>query len=378
MSETRGRTGELFDKAPPHDAVDVSIILPAYDEADTIQPIYRQVTELFAECQYTYEILFVDDGSTDSTWEKIVALAQADSHVRAVRHRRNCGKASALANGFEFALGDIVVTSDADMQYDPNDILRLIDKINEGYDVVSARKVVRRDPLSKRIPSKFFNFFVRTTTGVPLHDINAGLKAFRHDAAVDLIHFGYGELHRFFVVVAARHGFRVAEVPVDSLYRSHGKSKYGAERYLRGALDFMTIFFLSRYAESPLYLLGGLGVWLSVLGTVLFWSVFFASLTLGTRFSANPLLPIAALLVVTGVQLLVAGLLAEMINNLGRRNAGLAKISQVLRVERREQPLSHDIRLRGERRQHTEPESGSQYGSARADDSETLAPSEVE
>jgi hypothetical protein len=319
----------------PDDPIDFSIILPAYNEEETIDGMYAQVVDVMDICGYVFEILFVDDGSTDSTWSKIAALVAKDCRVRALRHRRNFGKASALASGFQYARGDIIVTSDADMQYDPNDMLRLVKKLNEGYDVVSAYKVVRRDPLSKRIPSKFFNFFVGSMTGVQLHDMNAGLKAFRYEAAEDLISFGYGELHRFFIVIAARRGYRVAEVPVESLYRTTGKSKYGIERYLRGALDFLTVFFLSGYAERPLHLLGGTGVVFGALGTAVFALIAVLSLV-GKAGAAGPsLLVVGALLVVTGVQLVVAGLIAEMINNLERPNPGKAKIAEVLHVDRR-------------------------------------------
>ena len=319
----------------PDDPIDVSVILPAYLEEDNIEGIYTQVVRVMEGSGYTFEILFVDDGSTDGTWDKIAAVSFFDPRVRALRHRRNFGKASALANGFRYARGEIMVTSDADMQYDPNDILRLIAKVEEGYDVVSAYKVIRRDPLSKRIPSKFFNFFVRTTTGVDLHDINAGLKALRHQAAEDLIRFGYGELHRFFVVIAARRGYSVAEVPVESLYRTTGKSKYGAERYMRGALDFLTVFFLSGYSERPLHLLGGTGVALGALGTAIFAFLGVSSIFTHVSMAGRPMFTVAALLVLTGVQLLVAGLIAEMINNLERADAGLSKIAQVLGVDRR-------------------------------------------
>jgi glycosyltransferase involved in cell wall biosynthesis len=319
----------------PDDPLEISVILPAYNEEDSIDGVYEQVTSVLEGAGYTYEILFVDDGSTDTTWSKIRLLAEKDCRVRALRHRRNFGKASALANGFTYSRGVIMVTSDADMQYDPNDIIRLIDKANEGYDVVSAYKVVRRDPLSKRIPSWFFNYFVRNTTGVELHDMNAGLKAFRYQAAEDLVRYGYGELHRFFIVLAARRGYRVAEVPVESLYRTTGKSKYGMERYMRGALDYLTVFFLSGYAERPLHLLGSVGISLCALGTLVFGFLAVRSYVLWQSVANSPLLVVSALLVLTGVQLLVAGLIAEMINNLERPTTGRSKIAEVMRIDRR-------------------------------------------
>ncbi|MDO8964436.1 MAG: glycosyltransferase family 2 protein [Coriobacteriia bacterium] len=339
MSTQERRGDTLTGFGAPEDPIDVTILLPAYNEVDSVEGIYRQIIETFAEQVYSYEILFVDDGSNDGTWPKIAALCAQDSRVRALRHRRNFGKASALANGFAYARGEIIVTSDADMQYDPHDILRLIDKVIEGNDVVSAYKVLRRDPLSKRIPSKFFNFFVRSATGVPLHDMNAGLKAFRYDAADDLIRYGYGELHRFFVVLAARRGYSVAEVPVESLYRTTGTSKYGPERYVRGALDFLTVFFLSGYAERPLHLLGGVGLLLTAAGSAIFLALLVVALRTGWSMSESPFLNLGLLLVVTGIQLFVSGLIAELINSVERRDSGRVKIAQVVGIERRTSPL---------------------------------------
>ena len=315
--------------------VDVTVVLPAYNEEDSIQGIHDQVVEVLDATSATYEILFVDDGSTDATWERIQQVAASDERVRALRHRRNYGKASALGNGFAFARGEIVVTSDADMQYDPQDIVRLLEKLCDGWDVVSAEKVVRRDPLSKRIPSKFFNFFVRTTTGVDLHDFNAGLKAYRHEAADDLVRYGYGELHRFFILLAARRGWSVAEVPVESRYRTTGRSKYGAERYVRGALDYLTVIFLSGYAERPLHLLGGLGLLMCALGTIgVAVSAWLGLVTYRPLVSIAWLL-VSSLAVLTGVQLLAFGLLAEMVHNVEHKGEGRGKISEVVRGDRR-------------------------------------------
>jgi glycosyltransferase involved in cell wall biosynthesis len=340
----------------PQDPIDVSVILPAYNEDGSIEGCYRQVVGVLDREDISFEILFIDDGSTDDTWDQISAISAKDSRVRALRHRRNFGKASALANGFAYARGEIMVTCDADMQYDPNDIVRLVDKVNEGYDVVSAYKVIRRDPLSKRLPSKFFNWFVRSTTGVPLHDFNAGLKAYRHEAADELIRYGYGELHRFFAVIAARKGFRVAEVPVESCYRTNGKSKYGAERYMRGALDFLTVFFLSGYAERPLHMLGAMGLALTAVGSLIIADLAYLSLVLHQGVWGRPLLIVAALFVLTGVQLLVAGLIAEMITNMERTDSGRVKIAQVLRVDRRTaivlSPGVHVERRHAPREQH--------------------------
>jgi len=337
----------------PECPLDVTVILPAYNESETIEAMYAQVVGVLDREDHSFEVLFVDDGSTDDTWDKIEALALRDSRVRAVRHRRNCGKATAIANGFTYARGEIMVTTDADLQYDPNDIVRIIEKVRSGYDVVSAYKVIRRDPLSKRLPSKFFNWFVRTTSGVKLHDFNAGLKAYRYEAADDLIRYGYGELHRFFILLAAQMGYRVAEVPVESLPRTNGSSKYGAERYVRGALDFVTVFFLSKYRERPLHFLGGLGLALGALGTAIIgylgWIAVFEGVAIGNR----PLLDVSMLLILAGLQLVVFGLVAEMLNNMERGPANREKIARVIGVDRRATTLltpAVQVERRGTRR----------------------------
>jgi len=319
----------------PECPVDVTVILPAYNESGTIVEMYEQVVSVLDREDHSFEILFVDDGSTDDTWTHIEGLTVRDSRVRAVRHRRNCGKATALANGFSYGRGEIMVTTDADLQYDPNDIVRVIEKVRSGYDVVSAYKVIRRDPLSKRLPSKFFNWFVRTTSGVKLHDFNAGLKAYRYQAATDLIRFGYGELHRFFILLAAQMGYSVAEVPVESLPRTNGHSKYGAERYVRGALDFVTVFFLSKYRERPLHFLGGVGIALSALGMTGLAYLGSVALIAGTPIGDRPLLSVSILFILAGMQLVVFGLMAEMINNMERGQANREKIALVIGVDRR-------------------------------------------
>ncbi len=321
--------------AVPEQPLAVSVILPVYNEAETLFDVYNEIKKVLDKRAFEYELVFVDDGSTDNTWLVLDEIAACNPRVRALRHRRNFGKASALAAGFSIARGDIMVTTDADLQYDPNDILRLVDKIDEGYDVVSAHKVIRRDPISKRWPSKFFNFFVRRATGIELHDFNAGLKAFRAQVANDLIRYGYGELHRFFAVIAARKGYGVTEVPVESYPRPSGKSKYGMERYVRGALDFLTVFFLSDYMERPLHLLGGLGLMLGGAGTALLAYLTVFGLVYGESIGGRPLLMVSILLILGGLQLLVTGLLAEMIHNVEHGKEGRAKVAEVIRVDRR-------------------------------------------
>jgi len=311
-----------------------TIALPAYNEGDSIESSYLEIAGVMDPLGHEYEFLFIDDGSTDGTWQAIKRLAERDPRVRGLRHRVNSGKARALANGFRYARGGLIVTCDADLQYDPDDIVRVIDKVVEGYDAVSANKVVRRDPLSKRIPSKVFNFFVRRITGVNLHDMNAGLKAYRYDAAQELVRFGYGELHRFYIVILALRGYSVAEVPVESRPRLTGRSKYGIERYVRGAMDFLTVIFLSGYMERPLHLFGGLGLLSGLIGGLIFAGIVVERVAFGFQ-GGDLLLQIAALLVVTSLQMLVVGLVAEMIHYLDHGTQTRGRVFEVVNLNRR-------------------------------------------
>lgn len=319
----------------PQDPIDVTVIFPAYNEVEGVPASYEQIGPVIAAAGLDYELLFVDDGSCDGTWEAIQELAEKDTRVRGLRHRRNAGKASALANGITYARGQIIAICDADMQYDPADVLRVIEQVGFGYDAVTARKVQRKDRIMKRFPSYFFNLFVRRATGVKLHDMNAGLKAFSYEAANELVRYGYGELHRFFMVILAMKGYSIHEIEVESRPRTGGHTKYGAERYLRGAMDFLTVFFLSGYLERPLHLFGGAGITFIGGGAfVLTFTVFARLLNLpwqpgGTTFS------VAALMMLTGVQLFGIGLIAEMVGNLENSARSTGKVSEVIGVERR-------------------------------------------
>ena len=361
----------------PDDSIEISVILPAYNEEASIDAVYEQITSVLEQAGFCYEILFVDDGSTDSTWAKIQGLTTRDTRVRGIRHRTNFGKAAALANGFSYACGEIMVTCDADLQYDPKDIVRVIDKVLEGWDIVCARKVVRRDPLSKRLPSRFFNAFVRATTGVKLHDINAGLKAFRHQAAEDLVKYGYGELHRFFVILAVKRGYTVTEIPVEIHLRTNGHSKYGAERYLRGALDFLTVYFLAGYGERPLHLLGALGLWSIAAGAAVYGYLGYVGFVLHESIVGRPLLILGALLLISGVQLFVFGLLAELINSKERPTAAGSKIAQVLSIDRRSSVvLAPGIQVERRRPVFAANRSGGTVGTLRRRESASPSPGE--
>ena len=259
-----------------------------------------------------WEVVFVDDGSADGTFAALAKLHGSHGNVRVVRLRRNVGKAAALDAGFREATGTIVVTIDGDLQDDPAEIPHLLAKLDEGYDLVSGWKTNRRDPLSRRIPSRLFNAVAGKVSGVRLHDMNCGLKAYRAEVLSGMQL--YGELHRYIPVLAHYRGYRVAELPVHHRPREHGRSNYGVERYVRGFLDLLTVTFMGRYRHRPLHLFGGLGLLSSLLGALILLYLTIVKAT-GQGIGQRPLLTLGVLLVVVGIQLLSLGLLSELITS---------------------------------------------------------------
>lgn len=252
----------------------------------------------------------VDDGSTDGSFALVEGLAAEQDRLRGVRLRRNFGKSAALAAGFEASRGATIVTIDGDGQDDPADIGRLLACLEEGADLAGGWKRERRDPFSRRLASRIFNRMTGLLTGVSMHDMNCGFKAYRSECVRSLE--VYGELHRFMPVLAAQQGWRVIEVPVNHRPRRHGRSRFGFERYLRGALDLLTVVFIGRYQYRPLHLFGGLGLGLTAIGTVL--ALYLTAVKIGGEsIGGRPLLFLAILLIVVGVQLLTFGLLAQMV-----------------------------------------------------------------
>ena len=266
-----------------------------------------------------WEVVFVDDGSTDGTFAALTRLHDAHPNVRVVRLRRNVGKAAALDAGFAEAAGEIVVTIDGDLQDDPAEIPRLLAKLDEGFDVVSGWKAKRRDPLRRRVPSRIFNAVAGRLSGLTLHDMNCGLKAYRAEVVRDIRL--YGELHRFIPVLAHYRGYRVAELAVNHRPRPHGRSRYGVERYVRGFLDLLTVTFMGRYAHRPLHLFGGFGLLLGAAGVAVlaYLTVLKAA---GEAIGHRPLLILGVLLVVVGIQLLSLGLLSELLTSHHEERSG--------------------------------------------------------
>ena len=288
-----------------------SLVIPVFNEADSIEPLVAEVDAALGAVGLSFEIVFVDDGSTDGSFAAMERLAAARDDVRVVKLRRNFGKAAALAHGFDTVRGEYVVTLDGDRQDDPAEIPGLIARLDEGYDLVSGWKQSRQDPLNKTLPSRFFNWTVRRMSGIPLHDFNCGLKAYRRDV-VETIHV-YGEQHRYIPVVAAQAGFRVTEAPVSHRRRTAGKSKYGWQRYLRGYLDLLTVLFLGRYQHRPQHLFGGIGTLLILIGVLVELYLSLDKLVFGNPIGQRPLLLLGALSIIVGVQLLSLGLIGELI-----------------------------------------------------------------
>ncbi len=291
-------------------AVDLSVLIPLYNERESIRELASEITESLGKLSINYEVIFVDDGSRDGSFEEIITLASTDSRVIGIRFRRNYGKSAALSEGFDISRGNIVVTMDADLQDDPAELPALIEKLNEGYDVISGWKKNRKDPLTKKIPSKLFNFVTRLMSGVRIHDFNCGLKIYKADV-VKTVRV-YGELHRYIPVLAKWAGFRVGELVVNHRSRKYGSTKFGASRFFKGFLDLLTVMFLGKYNKNPLHFFGILGGILFFIGLLINGYLtyqWFGGIWIGNR----PILFLGILMMIVGVQFISLGLLAEMI-----------------------------------------------------------------
>ena len=306
--------GELDSAAPaegPQAAPLLSVVVPAMNEAGNIPALYAAILAVLGPAGISYELIFVDDGSSDGTWAAIADIAAVDPRVVGLRHRRNFGKARGLATGFAAAAGELVLTMDADLQDDPAEIVRFLDKLDEGYDLVSGWKQRRQDPLGKTLPSRLFNATVRRVSGVPLHDFNCGFKIYRRDVLQNIRL--YGELHRFTPVLAHAEGFRVGELPVRHHPRRWGTSKYGWSRLVKGFLDLLTVTFLTEYRQRPMHVLGVPGLAALAAGGALGLWLTAEKLLTGASIGNRPLLLLAVLLVVVGVQFFGLGLLGELL-----------------------------------------------------------------
>jgi len=290
----------------------ISVVVPVHDEERTVALLYDELASALDPLRQEWEAVFVDDGSRDGSFAALTRLHAQAPNVRVVRLRRNFGKAAALVAGFDQARGDTIVTMDADLQDDPAELPRLLAKLEEGFDLVTGWKTRRQDPWSRRVLSRVFNAVTSWMSGVLMHDMNSGLKAYRAEVAHGLRL--YGELHRFIPVLAHHRGYRIAELPVNHRPREHGRSRYGLERYLRGFLDLLTVSFIGRYRQRPLHLFGGLGLVLGLLGTAILVYLTIVKV-LGHAIGNRPLLSLGVLLVVVGMQFFSLGLISEMITS---------------------------------------------------------------
>ncbi|MBK8293929.1 MAG: glycosyltransferase family 2 protein [Solirubrobacterales bacterium] len=291
--------------------MDLAVIIPSLNEREALPGLIEEIDAACTKIEppIEWEVLVVDDGSTDRTFEMVEELALTNDRVWAIRLRRNFGKSSALSVGFDATDADTVLTIDGDGQDDPADIPLLLAKLDDGFDLVSGWKRDRQDPASRRMASKAFNWFTTKATGVHMHDMNCGFKAYRGDCArsIDV----YGEMHRFMPALAVQGGWTVAEVPVNHRAREFGKSRFGFERYLRGALDLVTVVFLGRYQFRPLHLFGGAGAAMTFVGLLVCLYLTIVKIG-GSPIGERPLLFLGVLLIVVGVQLMTLGLLAQM------------------------------------------------------------------
>ena len=303
----------------------ISIVIPVHNEERSVALLLDEIESALQPLEQPWEAVFVDDGSEDGTFGALTRLHAATDNVRVVRLRRNFGKAAALQAGFEAAAGDVVVTIDGDLQDDPAEIPRLLAKLDEGFDLVSGWKTRRRDPLSRRLLSRVFNAVTGRLSGLRLHDLNCGLKAYRAEVVRGLRI--YGELHRFIPVLAHYRGFRVAELPVNHRPREHGRSRYGMERYLRGFLDLLTVTFMGRYRHRPLHLFGGFGLVLGGAGSLVLLYLTVVKLA-GEAIGHRPLLTLGVLLVVVGMQFLSLGLLSELITSHHEERSGVRRSAE--------------------------------------------------
>ncbi len=291
--------------------IDISIVIPLYNEKESLEELFRRISDQLKAIKLNFEVIFIDDGSIDESFDQLKTIHQKHREAKVYQFRRNYGKSAALAFGFSKVRGDIIITMDADLQDDPSEIPTLLDKLNEGFDLVSGWKKERRDPFIKKYTSRIFNKVTSWSSGLKIHDFNCGLKAYRKEV-INSFQI-YGQLHRYIPMLAHRSGFRVGEVVVRHHPRKHGKSKFGTSRFTAGLFDLLTVAFLDRFKKRPLHLFGSIGLisFLTGVGICIYLAFywFFIEKSLSNR----PILFLGILLIIVGVQFISIGLLGEMI-----------------------------------------------------------------
>lgn len=288
----------------------LSIVVPLFNEEESVTPLSHEIRKALKPVDVAYEVIFVDDGSTDNSLKMIKEICRLDKRFKYISFRKNYGKSAALQTGFQNVSGDVVVTMDADLQDDPNEINSLLKKLDEGFDLVSGWKKKRFDPLIKRYSSRFFNFVTRLISGIKIHDFNCGLKAYRKEVVENIK--VYGELHRYMPVLANWQGFRISEVVVQHHARRYGTTKFGMSRFFKGFIDLVTVVFSTRYIKRPMHLFGFLGFLSFVAGIIVNGYLTYLWIS-GEPLSSRPMLFLGILLIIVGVQFFSVGLLGEMI-----------------------------------------------------------------
>lgn len=306
----------------------ISFVIPAKDEEGSVETLHKELTDVMKLIKKSYEIIFIDDGSVDKTFEKLKKLHSKDKRVKVLRLRGNFGKSVALQTGFNKAVGEIIFTMDADLQDDPKEIPNFLKKINEGYDLVSGWKAKRYDPISKTLPSKIGNWLTRRLTGVKIHDLNCGFKAYRKEVVRSLSL--YGELYKFIPILVMRDKFKIVEIPIHHHARKFGKSKYNWKRNLKGISDLITVVFLSSYVSRPGQFFGGAGILTFLAGFAIGVYITYLRLTTGTINYHLPLLIFGMLMMIVGVQLISTGLLAEMILATLKKSSTINSVKETL------------------------------------------------
>ncbi|MFH1637255.1 MAG: glycosyltransferase family 2 protein [Candidatus Woesearchaeota archaeon] len=287
----------------------ISVVIPVFNEEKNIKPMYKKIKSALKKIKGKHEIIYVDDGSSDNTFKELSSIHKKDKMLKAIRFQRNYGKATALAAGFEKAKGDIIVTMDGDLQDEPEEMRKLIKKLDGGYGLVTGWKQAKHKGSLRRVPSRIFNLMARRLTHLQIHDFNCPFKAYKADAAKGLCL--YGQMHRYIPALVKWQGYDVAEVPVLNYERLHGTTKYSSGRILKGFLDLITVKYLMSYKTSPLYLFGSLGIGMGFFGLIIaaYLSVLWF---LGQKIGDRPLLMLAVLLIILGIQLGSIGLIGEM------------------------------------------------------------------
>jgi glycosyltransferase involved in cell wall biosynthesis len=308
---------------------EISIVIPMFNEEKNVAPLYARVKEAADKLGRSYEIVFINDGSTDGTEQELKKLRGQDTKVKCILFRNNFRKAAAYSAGFRYAQGDVIVTMDGDLQDDPAEMKKFLDKIEEGYDYVSGWKYQGKGNPYRAWPSKIFNLVVKKVNKLDLHDFNCPFKAFKR-SVIDPDEI-YGELYRFLPVLAKQKGYKIGEVRVENLPRIHGRSKYGLERFLRGFFDFLTIFFLTRYYKRPLHFFGTIGLILLFLGSLSIFALYSIKFLFGILIQNTPFLfGLSLMSMVLGVQFFSIGLLSELIINLNKKPGDEYMIKEIL------------------------------------------------